>query len=317
MAATSPATPRAHHHLDQNASTCRPRNGAEQRAPPRAVLRCELRRGRHLHALLAGLARGAGLGPEQIGVLLAAAFLAARADQRVVPDAADRRGDHRRLMIRLAALTLVATALFALAGTFWLLLLLSMAVGAGRAALLPVGEAMALHASQTQGLATTGCGCGARSPSCWPRSAAACGSSAPAPGIVLGLMIADRAADPPRLPAAAGISAAPAGRRSTAPARPAAEAAGHIPRFRPRRRAHPGQPRGLLRLRDALLALGRLQRGRDGLAMGRGRARRGTLFATAGALMRRVRAAGTLALAGGLAALRWCAVRARHRPGSG
>lgn len=90
-----------------------------------------------------------GLSATQIGVLLAASFWPRVLTSVLVPYAADRRGDHRRLMIGLAALTLVATALFALAGPFWLLLLLSMVVGAGRAALLPVGEAMALQSSAT------------------------------------------------------------------------------------------------------------------------------------------------------------------------
>jgi PPP family 3-phenylpropionic acid transporter len=244
-----------------------------------------------------------GLGPEQIGVLLAAGFWPRVLTSVLVPYAADRRGDHRRLMIRLAVLTLAATALFALAWTFWLLLLLSMVVGAGRAALLPVGEAMALHASQAQGfsygrvrlwgsvtfmLAAVGGGL-------WLERAG--------PWIVLGLMLATAL-----LTLLACLQ---------------------LPEYRPPGR--PATPPRLERLlkRPAFLAFvlagGLIQvshavyygfatlywrsvgysEGVIGWLWAEGVLAETLLFATAGALMRRVEPLRLLALAGGLAALRW------------
>ena len=77
-----------------------------------------------------------------MGVVLAAWFCRRGLTRWRVPYEADRRGGHRRVMVWLAALTLVATALFAVAGPFWIFLLLSMVVGASRAAILPLGLAV-------------------------------------------------------------------------------------------------------------------------------------------------------------------------------
>ena len=102
-----------------------------------------------------------GLSAEQIGVLLAAMFWPQVLTAVVIPYAADRRGWHRRLMIGLAAAVLVALALFAVAGPFWVFLLLSVVVGASRAAILPLGEAMVLREVRRRRSATAGSGCGA------------------------------------------------------------------------------------------------------------------------------------------------------------
>ena len=91
-----------------------------------------------------------GLSAGQIGVLLAALFWPQVITAVFIPYAADRRGAHRRLMIWLAAVTLAAIALFAVAGPFWIFLLLSMIVGASRAGILPVGEAMVLREAKAQ-----------------------------------------------------------------------------------------------------------------------------------------------------------------------
>jgi len=91
-----------------------------------------------------------GLSPGQIGVLLAALFWPQVVTAVVIPYEADRRGWHRRLMVALAAVVLVALALFAVAGAFWVFLVLSMVVGASRAAILPLGEAMVLREAKAR-----------------------------------------------------------------------------------------------------------------------------------------------------------------------
>ena len=103
-------------------------------------------------AVLADVAGGRGLSAAQIGVLLAASFWPHIVTSIAIPYLADRHGAHRRLMIGLATVTLVTTALFAVAGPFWHLLLLSMIVGAARAAVMPVGEAMALQEAQAHNI---------------------------------------------------------------------------------------------------------------------------------------------------------------------
>jgi PPP family 3-phenylpropionic acid transporter len=55
-------------------------------------------------------------------------------------------------MVWMAAVTAVAVALFAVGGPFWIFLLLSMLVGASRAAILPVGEALVLQEAKAQGI---------------------------------------------------------------------------------------------------------------------------------------------------------------------
>ncbi len=55
-------------------------------------------------------------------------------------------------MVLLAAITLVGMALFALADRFWMLMGLSLVTGATFAAILPLGEALALQATRAQRL---------------------------------------------------------------------------------------------------------------------------------------------------------------------
>jgi MFS transporter, PPP family, 3-phenylpropionic acid transporter len=93
-----------------------------------------------------------GLSAAQIGLLLAASFWPRVVTSVLIPYAADRRDAHRQLMVGLAAITVVAVALFAAAGPFWTFLLLSMVVGASGAAILPVGEAMVLQEVKAQGI---------------------------------------------------------------------------------------------------------------------------------------------------------------------
>lgn len=85
-----------------------------------------------------------GLGPGEIGLLLAAAYWPRVATSLLIARAADRLGERRRPMIALSALTLAGFALFGLAEGFWPLMALSLLTGASFAALLPLGEALAL-----------------------------------------------------------------------------------------------------------------------------------------------------------------------------
>ncbi len=86
-----------------------------------------------------------GLTPAEIGLLLAANFWPRVVTSLAIPYAADRLGERRRLMMLLAGLTLVGMALFGLAQHLWVFLLLSLVTGAGWAAILPLGEALALE----------------------------------------------------------------------------------------------------------------------------------------------------------------------------
>jgi MFS transporter, PPP family, 3-phenylpropionic acid transporter len=92
-----------------------------------------------------------GLTPTEIGLLLAASFWPRVVTNMAIPYAADRLGERRRLMVLLAGLTLGAVALFGLARQLWVFLLLSMVSGASWAAILPLGEALALRELQAQG----------------------------------------------------------------------------------------------------------------------------------------------------------------------
>ena len=92
-----------------------------------------------------------GLTPTEIGLLLAASFWPRVVTNMAIPYAADRLGERRRLMVLLAGLTLAAVALFGLARQLWVFLLLSMVSGASWAAILPLGEALALRELQARG----------------------------------------------------------------------------------------------------------------------------------------------------------------------
>jgi MFS transporter, PPP family, 3-phenylpropionic acid transporter len=92
-----------------------------------------------------------GLTPAEIGLLLAANYWPRVATSVAIPYAADRLGERRRLMLLLAALTLVGIALFGLAQHLWAFLLLSVVTGASWAAILPLGEALALEELKAHG----------------------------------------------------------------------------------------------------------------------------------------------------------------------
>ena len=89
-----------------------------------------------------------GLDAVQIGYVLAAGFWPRIVASLLIPAIADRVGERRRPIILLGAVTLAGVALFALARDFWPLLWLSLLTGATWAAILPLGEALALGEAQ-------------------------------------------------------------------------------------------------------------------------------------------------------------------------
>jgi MFS transporter, PPP family, 3-phenylpropionic acid transporter len=93
-----------------------------------------------------------GLDAVEIGYVLAAGFWPRIATSLLIPALSDRLGERRRPMILLTAVTLLGLALFALASNFWPLLLLSVLTGATWAAILPLGEAVALGEAQRRDL---------------------------------------------------------------------------------------------------------------------------------------------------------------------
>jgi PPP family 3-phenylpropionic acid transporter len=92
-----------------------------------------------------------GLTPIEIGLLLAANYWPRIATSVAIAHSADRLGRRRPLMLLLAAVTLIGMALFALAHHLWLFLLLSLLTGASWAAILPLGEALALQELKARG----------------------------------------------------------------------------------------------------------------------------------------------------------------------
>jgi PPP family 3-phenylpropionic acid transporter len=88
----------------------------------------------------------------EIGLLLAANYWPRVVTSVALPYAADRLGHRRPLMLLLAGVTLVGMTLFALAHHLWVFLLLSLVTGASWAAILPLGEALALQELKAQGM---------------------------------------------------------------------------------------------------------------------------------------------------------------------
>jgi PPP family 3-phenylpropionic acid transporter len=86
-----------------------------------------------------------GLDAGEIGLLIAASFWPRVITSLLIPHHADRLGERRRPMVLLAAITLFGVALFALADRFWMFMGLSLVTGATFAAILPLGEALALQ----------------------------------------------------------------------------------------------------------------------------------------------------------------------------
>jgi MFS transporter, PPP family, 3-phenylpropionic acid transporter len=86
-----------------------------------------------------------GLSAGEIGLVIAASFWPRVVTSLLIPHHADRLGERRRPMVLLAAITLFGVALFAFADKFWMFMGLSLVTGATFAAILPLGEALALQ----------------------------------------------------------------------------------------------------------------------------------------------------------------------------
>jgi MFS transporter, PPP family, 3-phenylpropionic acid transporter len=98
------------------------------------------------------LEQARGFGPEAIGWIIAAGYWPRVVTTLLITRSADRSGERRRPMVVLAGLTLVLTAALAPAHGFWPVLLLVAAGGVTFAAVLPLGEAIALDASRRRAL---------------------------------------------------------------------------------------------------------------------------------------------------------------------
>ena len=86
-----------------------------------------------------------GMGPGQIGLLLALSLWSRVAASPAVALIADLTGDYRRPMIALGVAGVVTAAAFAPVEGFWALLLVSLAFFFAFASLLPLGEALTLR----------------------------------------------------------------------------------------------------------------------------------------------------------------------------
>lgn len=245
-----------------------------------------------------------GLSAGEIGLLLAASFWPRVVTSVMIPYEADRRGARRRLMTLLAGFTLIAVALFGMAEHFWIFLVLSMIAGASWAAILPVGEALALQETRSHGISygrvrlwgsitfiLTAIGGGH-----WVEQSG--------PDIVLGLMLA---AILLTLIACLQLPESQAGRRPAAPPR--------LDRLL-RRPAFLGfvLASGLIQVSHAVYyGFATLHWRAAGLAettigwlWAEGVIAEVILFGAAGAVMRRLDPIRLLIVAGGLTALRWC-----------
>ncbi len=93
-----------------------------------------------------------GLSAAEIGLIIGASFWPRIVTGLVIPLAADRLGRRRLTMVWLAAMTFAGLVLFGLVENFWLFLLLSLLTGGTWAAILPLGEAIALNQAGHHGL---------------------------------------------------------------------------------------------------------------------------------------------------------------------
>lgn len=93
-----------------------------------------------------------GLGAGEIGLVIGASYWPRVITSLAIPHYADRIGRRRVTMALLATITLIGAVLFALADRFWMFMGLGLVTGASFAAILPLGEALALQEAQRRGL---------------------------------------------------------------------------------------------------------------------------------------------------------------------
>lgn len=86
-----------------------------------------------------------GLNATEIGLIIGASFWPRVLTGLMIPNAADRLGKRRLMMIGLTLFTLIGLIAFALVQDFWLFMLLSLLTGGAWASILPLGEAISLN----------------------------------------------------------------------------------------------------------------------------------------------------------------------------
>lgn len=87
-----------------------------------------------------------GLDPSQIGILMAAGYLVKIVTNPLIAQMVDRRGDRRQPLVWLAAASAVVLTLFATAGGFWMLLILTLAFAATFSAMMPLADSLTMLA---------------------------------------------------------------------------------------------------------------------------------------------------------------------------
>jgi PPP family 3-phenylpropionic acid transporter len=93
-----------------------------------------------------------GLDATDIGMVLAASVMVKVVSNPLIAHLADRRGERRRVMIALGAAALAAFALFAIAGGFWWILLISLLFMVFWSAIMPLGESLTMLTARERDL---------------------------------------------------------------------------------------------------------------------------------------------------------------------
>jgi len=92
-----------------------------------------------------------GVGAAEIGIVLSAAAWIRAFAQPLIAQAADRRGERKRLIVALMMATLAGTALYAAADGFWEILGVSVLVAIVFSAVMPLGENLAMLSAHRNG----------------------------------------------------------------------------------------------------------------------------------------------------------------------
>lgn len=93
-----------------------------------------------------------GLGPEEIGIVVAIGVLARVITAPMIAHFADRRGERRRLMVVLAALSALSFALFQATTGFWTIILVTLLFLPFWSGIMPLGENLTVVTCQERGL---------------------------------------------------------------------------------------------------------------------------------------------------------------------
>jgi PPP family 3-phenylpropionic acid transporter len=93
-----------------------------------------------------------GLNAVEIGLVIGASFWPRIVTSLLVPNLADRLGKRRLTLIWVTALTLIGLLAFAVVDDFWLFILLSLVTGATWSCILPLGDAISLDRTASDGI---------------------------------------------------------------------------------------------------------------------------------------------------------------------